>query len=299
MTPQSILDRKTKVLNQSTREKYFEDGYLLLPDFIENDWITRLKKAMQKFIVRSASMKLSDSIFDLEPSHSNLNPRLRRVTQPVDQDPIFWKFAQKSIIADVAEDLLGPNIIFHHSKLNFKWYSGGEEVKWHQDLPFWPHTNDSVLTIGVYLEDVNDIMGPLGVIPQSHKGPIFDHYDENNNWVGALSVSEYKKINLDKVEYLPGKAGSITIHHCRTIHGSKPNIHTSLPRPLLLYAFSSADTLPMTYNPTPSDYNGKLIRGNKAEYVHMEKYTGKLPPDWSGGYSSIFASQQNEDSKSI
>ena len=59
------------------------------------------------------------------------------------------------MIVDVAVDLLGPDVKFHHSKLNFKAPHGGEEVKWHQDIQFWPHTNYDLLTIGVFLDDVD------------------------------------------------------------------------------------------------------------------------------------------------
>ena len=52
---------------------------------------------------------------------------------------------------------------FHHSKLNFKAARGGEEVKWHQDIQFWPHTNYDLLTIGVFLEDVEPGMGEVGL----------------------------------------------------------------------------------------------------------------------------------------
>ena len=54
---------------------------------------------------------------------------------------------------------------FHHSKLNYKWSDGGEEVNGTQDIQFWPHTDFSPLTIGVYLDDVDDEMGPMGILP--------------------------------------------------------------------------------------------------------------------------------------
>ena len=74
---------------------------------------------------------------------------------------------------------------FHHSKLNFKAPHGGEEVKWHQDIQFWPHTNYDLLTIGVFLEDVEPGMGEVGFVPGSHAGPLYDLYDRDR-WVGAL-----------------------------------------------------------------------------------------------------------------
>jgi len=35
-------------------------------------------------------------------------------------------------LADIATDLLGPNVRYHSSKINFKYKSGGEAIAWHQ-----------------------------------------------------------------------------------------------------------------------------------------------------------------------
>ena len=77
---------------------------------------------------------------------------------------------------------------FHHSKLNFKWAHGGEEVKWHYDISFWPHTNYSPLTVGTYLYDCGMEQGPLAVMPRSHLiDPMLSQYDAKGNWTGCLS----------------------------------------------------------------------------------------------------------------
>ena len=90
----------------------------------------------------------------------------------------------------------------HHSKLNFKWAKGGEEVRWHQDIQFWPHTNYSPLTVGTCLHDVGPEQGPLGVIPGSHRGPLFDEYNDKDQWVGCLSDADLGRVDLDRAAYL-------------------------------------------------------------------------------------------------
>ena len=296
MTPEKILAHAPKILRQEEREAYFESGYLLKERFVSEAWLESLGDVTGRMIDESRKVSVSDDKFDIEDGHTEAAPKLRRLTQPVEHDPVYWDFATNSMITDLAEDLLGPDVKFHHSKLNFKWSGGGEEVKWHQDIPFWPHTNDSVMTMGLYLEDVYDVMGPLGVIPGSHRGETYDHYNSNDEWVGALSDADHAKADPEKnAVYLPGPAGSVTVHHCRTLHGSRPNMHPTRSRPLLLNAMSSADALPITPNPTPSTHNRELVRGRPARHAHMEPYPGRLPPDWSGGYSSIFALQQEED----
>jgi hypothetical protein len=90
------------------------------------------------------------------------------VSNPTEHHPVFWEYVNQSVLPDAVADLVGPEVRFHHSKLNFKWSPVGEEVKWHYDISFWPHTNYSPLTIGTYLYDCGMDQGPLGVIPESH-----------------------------------------------------------------------------------------------------------------------------------
>ncbi|MEE8171862.1 MAG: phytanoyl-CoA dioxygenase family protein [Alphaproteobacteria bacterium] len=297
MTPDKVLAHAPKVLDQSEREAFYENGYLLKERFVSEAWLARLREVTERMIDESRKFSTSDDKFDLEEAHTAAAPKLRRLTQPVEHDPVYWEFASNSMITDLAEDLLGPNVKFHHSKLNFKWFGGGEEVKWHQDIQFWPHTNFSVLTIGVYLDDVDDETGPMGIVPGSHKGELFDQYNSDDQWVGCVSDNDLKKIALENAVYLKGPAGSITVHHCRTLHGSLSNNHETKSRPLLLNAFSAADALPITPNPTPSRYNGTIVRGEAARHAEFEPFPARLPPDWSGGYSSIFALQQKEENQ--
>jgi hypothetical protein len=294
MTPENILAHAPKILTQAERQAFFENGYLLKERFVSEAWLRSLGEVTGRMIEESRNASVSDDKFDLEEGHTRQTPKLRRLTQPVEHDPIYWQFACNSMITDLAEDLLGPDVKFHHSKLNFKWCGGGEEVKWHQDIQFWPHTNYSVLTIGLYLDDVDDSMAPMGVIPGSHKGEIFNQYNANDEWVGCLSDSDLAKVALEDAVYLTGPIGSVTVHHCRMLHGSKSNRHASKSRPLLLNAFSSADALPITPNPTPSRHNGSMVRGKPARHAEFDPYPARLPPDWSGGYSSIFALQQED-----
>ena len=161
-------------LEPSLLDRYDEDGYLLLDSFVDADWLARLNHAMNRLIEQSRTAEPGDKRFDREPGHTAEEPRLRRINFPVDLDPVFAEFALDGPATDLAEALLGPDVRFHHSKLNIKCGGGGEEVKWHQDIQFWPHTDISPLTIGVYLTDVDDEMGPMGIVPGSHTGELYD-----------------------------------------------------------------------------------------------------------------------------
>ncbi|MEQ9489657.1 MAG: phytanoyl-CoA dioxygenase family protein [Alphaproteobacteria bacterium] len=291
MTPESILENPAKVLSDRDRISYFDKGYLLAERYIGGDWLSRLREATDKLIEQSRPYTESDAVFDLETGHTSDDPRLRRVSSPCDVDREFWTFLNDSPIGDLFEDLLGPDVKFYQSKLNFKWARGGTEVKWHQDAPFFPHTNDSVMTVGLYLEDCGLEQGPLAVIPGSHKGEIFSHYDSAGRWTGSIQNEDLPRIDTESAELLSGPAGSITVHNYRTVHGSGPNT-SPVGRPLLLNVVSAADAMPYTHNALASAYEQEIIRGKPAKWAHHTGGQYQIPPDWSGGYSSIFAIQQ-------
>ncbi len=296
MKSEQILARPPRALSQEQREFYFESGYLLLEGFVSREWLDRLGEISNEFIERSRELTESNTMLALDPAHTAGNPRLRRLLDPTEHHPLYWEYVSQGPLVDVAEDLLGPAFKFHHAKLNFKWSSGGEEIKWHQDIQFYPHTNYSVAAFGLYLSDVDDGMGPMGVVPGSHKGEIHDQYDEHDQWVGHISEDALERVDLSKVRWLSGPAGSVTVHHCRTIHGSLPNT-SDHGRPLLLHTYTAADALPLTARSTSTSHEGRMIRGELARWVEFDSDPCQLPPDRSNQPGiTIFSSQNRERS---
>ncbi len=297
MTPEQVLALPPRVLTQSQREHYFREGYILLEKIIGDEWIHKLRAATEELVERSRKVTKSDTIFDLEPAHRPDAPRLRRVSNPVEHHPVFWEYCTQSPLGDIVADLVGPDVKFHHSKLNYKWAQGGEEVKWHYDISFWPHTNYSPLTVGTYLYDCGMDNGPLGVMPRSHElEPMLSQFDHQGRWTGCLREEDVAKLDQSKAVYLTGPAGSLTIHNCRTLHASPKNL-SDTGRPLLLFTMTSADAFPYTVNPIKPKHDQTIIRGQRAAWAHHDPRPCLIPPDWSGGYTSIFSLQQEEDEK--
>ena len=69
---------------------------------------------------------------------------------------------------------------------------------------------------------------------------------------------------------LTGPAGSITIHHARTVHGSATNT-SGKPRRLLLHQYRAADAWPlMAFQQDFDDFRGKLLCGEDTIEPRME-----------------------------
>lgn len=292
MTPEDILKHPPRVLNQAQREKYFTDGFVSVAEIVPQDILVELQKVTREFQDKSRSETLSGDTFDLGSDHSAENPILRRLKSPDIQHDAYWSFSS-GLMADVASDLLGPNVVFHHSKLNFKWFDESDTVQWHQDIQFFPHTNYNVLTIGCYLADTDMSNGPLAALKGSHNEDLYNQYDTEGNWTGMLSDQDAAGIDMSRVEYMTGKAGSITIHNARTLHYS-PSSKNPVPRPLLLNCYTSSDAKPYSAHPQPTRNTYKVVRGEHVIWAEHDPRPCQIPPDWSGGYTSIYAAQAGE-----
>jgi ectoine hydroxylase len=286
-----VLAQTPLVLDRPQREQYFADGFLAVPGYVGAAWLDRLRAVVATKIEESRALTASDDQFDLAPDHSAAKPNIRRLRKAVDQHADLWAFAQDTSVVDLIADLLGPDLRFHSSKLNFKWSAGGDAVRWHQDIQAWPHTSCAVLTFGVYLEDTGPEQGPLTAIPGTHRGPIFDQFDDDGRWTGALVPRDVATLPVDTAVDLCGPAGTVVLLDCRVVHGSAANDSTRM-RPLLLNVYAAADALPISPAPAPTSKTGLLVRGQEPSHVHMEPYPARLPPRWDQvGYRSIFAAQ--------
>lgn len=292
MSPEDILKHPARVLTQAQREKYFTDGFVSVAEIVPQDILVELQKVTREFQDKSRAETLSGDTFDLGSDHSAENPILRRLKSPDIQHDAYWSFSS-GLMADVASDLLGPNVVFHHSKLNFKWFDESDTVKWHQDIQFFPHTNYNVLTIGCYLADTDMSNGPLAALKGSHNEDLYDQYDTEGNWTGMLSDQDAAGIDMSQVEYMTGKAGSITIHNARTLHYS-PSSKNPVPRPLLLNCYTSSDAKPYSAHPQPTRNTYKVVRGEYVIWAEHDPRPCQIPPDWSSGYTSIYAAQAGE-----
>ncbi|BBK44205.1 hypothetical protein STVA_42250 [Allostella vacuolata] len=296
MKPEDVRKHPPLVLTEAQRESYFENGYLVVPDYVPAAWLARLNAATAELLDRSRSVSCSDDVFTLEEGHSALDPRLHRVTSPQDQHPAFWEFMCDPVMTDLAADVVGPDVRFHHAKLNVKSGQGSRGFKWHQDIQAWPHTDYSPVSIGIYLEGCGPDQGPLSFARGTHKGPLYSMYDDSGAFVVRIRDEDLAWMTERDIDAPTGGPGTTILLNCRTVHGSTPN-RSARPRPLLLPVYSSADSLAYTPSPITSPHQGDLVRGQPAKFASFDTRPCELPPDWRGGYRTAWTYQKEEEAR--
>ncbi len=269
------------ILSDGQKAHFRELGYLLVEDAVTGEELAGLRHRFARWVEESRAHRVAwgrfvdgRPRFDLEPGHSAARPALRRVNAPTDISPAYYEVMRDSRMTDCVADLIGPDIKFHHSKINSKLPGAATEVKWHQDFAFTPHSNDDLVTALLMLDDVSDENGPLQVLPGSHRGPIHELWHDGV-FTGAVA-DEVAAESMRRAVSCTGRAGSLCLMHTRLLHGSPPNLSAS-PRTLFIVVYSAEDAVPCSPNPVPNRHQGEVVRGRRSGNIRTTPFDIRLP----------------------
>lgn len=108
------------------------------------------------------------------------------------------------------------------------------------------------------------------------------HLDEENNFVSIIT----ENFKPEQVNYLECKAGSVTFHHVRVIHGSARN-SSRHPRSTVCNIYAAMDAWPLLgvagsdfKNTGPVNFNAfdeTRVRGDPCIHPRLEKIPVTLP----------------------
>lgn len=279
------------MLTQAQIDEYNRVGAIVVPDILSAAEVTELGRVTDDFVQRARHVAQHDDVYDLEDSHSAVEPRVRRIKTPHLHHAAYGALISHPKVIAALQSLWGPDIRFDTAKLNMKSAGFGAAVEWHQDWAFYPHTNDDLAAVGLMMDDMELENGPLMIVPGTHRGPVFDHHADGR-FCGAMDPSR-REVDFGAAIPLTGKAGSITIHHVRAVHGSAPNT-SAKERRLLLFQFRAADAWPLLgFPPGIEAYDALMAAGTPhsiAPRLTAVPVRMPLPPADLGG--SIYENQK-------
>ena len=269
-----------QILNQTQIDQFQSNGFLLLENAIPENKLEVLNREFDQWVEESRTQhanygKTLDGRprFSVQPGHSAENPGLRRIASPNELSSNYLDVMRSSIAVDAVCDLFGPNLRFNNAKINSKLPGAGTEVKYHQDFPFELHSNDDLMTVLYFLDDVTEDNGPLEVVPGSHKGPLHNHW-HNGVFTGAVSDEVAQQASNNAVT-CAGKAGTACLMHTRLLHGSAPN-QSGIARTLFICAYNAEDSHPVVDNHIPSIHSGEIIRGENTGRIRCSQYETQI-----------------------
>jgi ectoine hydroxylase-related dioxygenase (phytanoyl-CoA dioxygenase family) len=277
------------MISERDVQAYRRDGVIVVPEVLGNETLAEIRSVIAELVAGSATTLEHTDIYDLEPGHTAEAPRVRRIKAPHKVHAIFDQIVRSPAVIDILTRLIGPGLRLHGSKLNMKSARYGSPVEWHQDWAFYPHTNDDVLAIGVLLDDCDLSNGPMLVTPATHQGEVWNHHGEDGHFAGLIDPDLVKE-EIDRAVPCMGRAGSMSFHHVRALHGSALNT-SDRPRNLLLYEVAASDAWPLMGVKDFDEFNSRLLTGDPVVAPRMTDVPVRLPLPPAKKQGSIYETQ--------
>lgn len=267
----------TRNATESLSYFYEENGYAVVPEVICGVELADLRRGLDEVLAEADESPASQLKFAYTDGRDPSGHRyVKRIFDPIARHEVFRELVRNERVLDIVESLIGPNITLQQTKLNLKPPSPGAEFGWHQDYPFFPHTNFDLVALMLFLDDVDETNGPLKVVRRSHRlGPVRHVFSEDGQAYGTVIEDESLASNEDDVVSLVGPAGTIGLHHCCTLHSSGPN-RTKHGRSMFIAEYKATDNRQIGGAMDPVGW-GVQLRGQDSRQVRMIAGTFELP----------------------
>lgn len=224
-------------LTKAEIKQYHQLGYLVLNDVLTEEEVAVLEPWFDHFVLGKEAHRMGKDFCDMSKPYGTaieefqlVNAMLPSTYRPELANNIFHQLSQ-----NLAGQLYkaGKSAMDYEQFLAKKPSMPGAEFAMHQDLGYWPKTENTwTATFSLALTDSDLINGCLQVIPGTNKEPeLRKHFpksftegekeDSSNRDESHTLVIEER--SDDEVVYLPVKRGSLTIHDERIVHGSAGN----------------------------------------------------------------------------
>ena len=198
----------TKLLTPTQIGKYRSDGFLYPVDVMSREEAQCYLQQLE------ASETLQGKLL---VKGSNFKPHL-----------LFkWadELAHHPKILDAVEDLIGPDIRILSSTVFPKKPGDGTFVDWHQDGTYFALEPDDVqVAAWVALSEAPIESGCMEMAVGSHQLGQLSHAEvSSEKHMLSLGQTVNAPFQKDRTEFMPLKAGQISLHHTHTAHRSGPN----------------------------------------------------------------------------
>jgi ectoine hydroxylase-related dioxygenase (phytanoyl-CoA dioxygenase family) len=208
---------------------YRRDGFYVSRQIIPADVLDAAEHGMERFYAGDVDAPFPGRTrfdhYDWTPEHGNVLRKNDYTSLMVHE---LGALVRSPAIGAVAARLAGAGEIrLWHDQLLYKppGLDGATgNVGWHTDRQYWATcTSDDMLTAWVPFHDCDETTGTITFVPGSHRWDQsgLDFFDQDLATLEARISSPTGVI--EKVSpRIP--RGAVTFHHCRTVHGSGPNV---------------------------------------------------------------------------
>jgi ectoine hydroxylase-related dioxygenase (phytanoyl-CoA dioxygenase family) len=227
-------------LTQQQRETYDREGYLVIPQLLDDTDLEPARESMSQKVSQIADELYAEGLIKSKYEDAPFHLRLAKIFENLTDEHFlrygrgwrdrmtgYYHLMSNPKILNAVESLIGPEIFsnpVYNTRPKVPGVAAGA-VPWHQDKSYWPDANSNpVITVWIPLVDATHENGCLHIIPRTHKKRAITHGTENYSGTQYLEIAA-EEVERRKAEILalPVSAGSAILFNDRLIHMSTPN----------------------------------------------------------------------------
>jgi hypothetical protein len=219
-------------LSDPQLHRYHEDGYLIVPHFLDAEEIRLLRQ------IARADHQLASSAAGRRDGHGQV---VKLAVQNDVPDDIYGAVVRSRRMVDTMERLLGGDIYHYHHKMILKEPLVGGAWEWHQDYGYWYQNGCLAPLLAsclIAVDRADQQNGCLQVIRGSHHLGRIDHIKVGEQTGGDPERVQVALERLERV-YCELEPGSAVFFHCNTLHRSDSNTSPH-PRWALICCYNAA-----------------------------------------------------------
>ncbi len=225
--------------------QFFNDnGYIIIPGLLNAPEVQALKdlrdRSVQRAVAQGGSFHDGPAHYDVEPLKADPTGKalgLRKIQEVYQVEPVFKDMLSQPKVLDIVQDIIGPDIYYHSSKLMCKPGNGGRRKPWHQDFAYWASMDPRQVTVWIAIDKATRENGCMQVIPGSHLRGLIDHHHLEDFQIKEDGIPNE---NVVVAEMNPGDALFFSV---LTLHASDPNLSPN-PRLSAIIDFDSRPAPP-------------------------------------------------------
>lgn len=260
-TEPRLMDRKDPVvwgsaahgpLSAGHLEKYDRDGFLTFDNFFLEKELRAYQDELRRLSNDRNVKAMDETVTELHSEY--MGGEVRSIFDIHHLSAVIGRLCRDERIVAIARQLLGSDVYFHQTRINYKPGFRGTGFYWHSDFETW-HVEDGMpnmraVSCSISLSPNTEYNGPLMVIPGSHHKYLStvgetpeDHYKRSlkKQEIGVPDDDSLKRM-FDEGDIVSptGSTGLVTFFECNMMHGSNSNI-TPLPRSNVFIVFNSVE----------------------------------------------------------
>ena len=242
-------------LTPSQIASYQRDGFVLLPDWLTEDEARLIRTEAAAAMAQDSPARVMEAS----------GGAVRAIHGCHLEHRFFADLSRLPRLLEPARQLLEGDVYVYQMKINTKAAFVGDVWEWHQDFTFWRNEDAlpecRILSVAVFLDDVNEFNGPMLFIPGSHRGGDISvqaqqhkhaAYQDAPDWISNLTVGLKYGLDQPGVAKLvqrggmvapKGPSGSVLIFDGDVVHASGSNM-SPFDRFVAVLTYNRTDNLP-------------------------------------------------------